>query len=167
MIKRLDFLTKHKQIHEGSCGPNIMKHILLNKYGLNIPERNLINISGCSQEYGTSVEGMMNIAENFNLNYSLKYNSSISDLIYSINKDNPVVILVQEGLNDNFKNWGKIWDKGHYIGINGFDKQEEKIFYYDPLYCKIKTISYENLNKKWHDKDSEDVYEHFAMFFEN
>jgi hypothetical protein len=167
MIKILDFKNDYKQLHEGSCGPNLMREIILYKKGLDIPESDLIDISSCSKEYGTSVKAMIALADNFNLKYYIKHNSTISDLVYSINKNNPVIILIQEGQNYKSKDWSKIWNKGHYVGINGFDEQKKEIFYYDPLYGKTKAISYQNLDKVWHDKDLENIYEHFGMFFLN
>ena len=165
MIKRLDFQNDSQQLHEGSCCPNLMREIIIYKKGLDIPESDLIDLCHCSKENGTSVKEMVALADNFGLKYYLNYNSSISDLIYSINKKNPILILIQEGQNYKSKDWSKIWDKGHYVGINGFDEQKKEIFYYDPLYGKTKAISYQNLNKVWHDKDLESVYEHFGMFF--
>jgi hypothetical protein len=165
MIKRLGFKNDYRQLHEGSCGPNLMREIILYKKGLDIPESDLIDICNCSKENGTSVQEMLNLADHFNLKYYLKYDSSISDLIYSINKENPILILIQEGQNNKSKDWSKVWEKGHYVGVNGFDEQKQKISYYDPLYGKIKTIDYVNLNLRWHDKDSENIYEHFGMFF--
>jgi len=110
---------------------------------------------------------MINLADNFNLKYYINYNSSIYNLIHSINRNNPAIILIQEGSYNKFKDWSKIWDRGHYVGISEFDEQKQKISYYDPLYGKIKSITYENLNKRWHDKDSENTYEHFGIFFKD
>jgi ABC-type bacteriocin/lantibiotic exporter with double-glycine peptidase domain len=167
MIKKLDFPIGSKQLHGGSCGPNLMKQIILYKTGLDISETKLIDICGCSEENGTSTQGMINLADNFNLKYYINYNSSIYNLIHSINRNNPAIILIQEGSNNKFKDWSKIWDRGHYVGISEFDEQKQKISYYDPLYGKIKSITYENLNKRWHDKDSENTYEHFGIFFKD
>ncbi|HOU79135.1 MAG TPA: cysteine peptidase family C39 domain-containing protein [Candidatus Pacearchaeota archaeon] len=141
MKKILKFPEGNKQINLSSCGPNAMKQVILYKIGLDIPEYQLINMSCCSTETGTPVRGMIQISKNFNLNHKLKHNASIDDIIYSINTKNPVILLIQE------------WKSGHYVVANGYDTKHEKVFYYDPLYGKTRSINYSTLNKNWHGLD--------------
>jgi len=143
-----------KQNHEGSCGPNGMRHVIAYYKGLDIPEWRLINMSCCSEKNGASIKGMVRIADNFNLNYKLRHNSSISDLVDSINRDNLVMMLIQE------------WGNGHYIIGNGYDDKYEKIFYYDPFDGKMKEMNYKNLDKNWFGLDSF-LRDHLGIFFKN
>lgn len=160
MRKRLRFpvipkrFSLRKQNREGSCGPNGMRYVIAYYKGLDIPEWQLINMSCCSQSNGAPIDGMARIAKNFNLNYELMHNSSISDLVGSINEKNPVVLLIQS------------WGTGHYVVANGYDDKHNKIFYYDPLYGKTKQMNYETLDKKWHGVD---LFErnHLGIFFKN
>lgn len=143
-----------KQHHGGSCGPNVMKKIIAYKLGIHVPEHQLINISCCSFANGASIDGMVKIANEFNLNHDLKHNSSIEEIISSINNNNPVVLLI------------RAWGNGHYIAANGYDNKFDKIFYYDPFDGKIKSMKYSTLNEKWHGLD---VFErnHFGIFFKD
>jgi uncharacterized protein YvpB len=157
----------YKQSNRGSCGPNAMKRIISYKQGLNILEQHLINLSNCSQKNGASVKGIAKIADSFNLDCIQKNNSSISDLINSINEGNPIILLIQAWPDKKIKNWSETWSYGHYIDVLGFDTLEEKIFYYDPYDGKDKEISYKKLDERWHDKTSKELYNKFGMFFIN
>jgi len=95
MKKVLNFPTYYKQINIGSCGPNAMKGVISYILRKEISEHYLINLGNSSEEHGTSVRGMAKIADNFGLKYDLKQNSSIDDLVESIKKDIPVIILIQ------------------------------------------------------------------------
>ena len=164
-----DFKYKHyKQIHEGSCGPNGLRYILINKYGLDIPEERLINLSNCSQKNGASVGGVLKVADTFNLNYRIKHKSSIQDLVDSLMDNNPAMLLIQAWPGHKVKDWSEINYLGHYIDALHADIKREKIIYYDPFDGKIKDINYETLDKKiWHDFDSKNniFYDHFGIFF--
>jgi len=152
MKKILSFPIISKQTNEGSCGPNAMKHVILYKKGLNTPEWKLINMSSCSEKNGAPIDGLARIAKNFNLSYELMHNSSIFDLINSIDNKNPAILLIQA------------WGNGHYVVANGYDNKIKKVFYYDPFDGKTKPIRYENLDKRWHGLD---MFErnHFGIFF--
>lgn len=152
MKKILKFPEKDKQINLSSCGPHAMKKVIEYKSGIDVPESQLINMSCCSWRNGAPIEGMIKIARNFNLNYDLKHNSSINDIISSIDTENPAILLVQE------------WGSGHYVVANGYDNKHEKVFYYDPLYGKTRNMNYETLDKVWHGLD---VFQRnrFGIFF--
>jgi len=165
MKKRLDFPEGYGQCEDGWCGPNLMRQVILYMKGLYIPEKKLVNISNCSIKRGTSVENMLKMAHKFNLKNYTKNNSEIEDLIYSINRGNPAILLIQAWPFKKVNDWSNAWENGHYVGANGYDEKQKKIFYYDPCDGKNKPISYETLDEVWHDKDSENIYEHFGMFF--
>lgn len=137
MKKILKFPRGNRQINLSSCGPNVLKHTIFYKKGLNISEHYLANLSCCSEKNGSLIKDIIRVAKNFNLNFNLKENSSIEDIISSINTENPVILLIQE------------WKSGHYIVANGYDSKHKKIFYYDPLYGKTREIKYETLDKIW------------------
>ncbi len=168
MKKILNFQTKFKQLGEGRCGPNALQHILINKYGLQISEEHLINLSNCSQKNGASVKGIIKIADTFGLNYETKHHCSIKDLTYSLTKNNHAILLIQAWPSHKVKDWSKVDFHGHYIDAFRADMQRKKIYYYDPFDGKIKDINYETLDKKvWHDFDPKNkiLYNHFAIFF--
>lgn len=156
MKKILKFLngTEDRQINLSSCGPHAMKQVILYKLGLDVPEYKLINMSCCSEKTGAPIKGMEQVARKFDLNYILKENSSIEDIISSIDNNNPVILFIQE------------WGTGHYVVANGYDTKQEKVFYYDPLYGKTRQMNYETLDKKWHGVD---LFKRnkFGMFFDN
>jgi ABC-type bacteriocin/lantibiotic exporter with double-glycine peptidase domain len=152
MRKILKLPEGDKQINLSSCGPNAMKKVIAYKSGIDVPEHQLINMSCCSWANGAPINGMEQVARKFNLDYELKHNSSVDDIISSIDNNNPVVLLIQE------------WGSGHYVVANGYDDKYEKVFYYDPLYGKVKNINYSTLDKKW---VGVDLFErdHFGIFF--
>ncbi len=152
MKKVLKFPEGDRQINLSSCGPNCLKQYILYKKGFSLPEHQLINMSCCSETIGAPIKGMEQVARKFNLNYDLKHDSSIEDITSSIDKNNPVILLIQE------------WGTGHYVVANGYDKQKGKIFYYDPLYGKTRNMNYKTLEKKWFGVD---LFRRnkFGMFF--
>jgi hypothetical protein len=168
MIKRLNFPESEKQYHIASCGPKAMQKVILYKKGIEVPEMDLIKIANTSRK-GTPIESMLKIANKFNLNYFIKHNYSIQDLIDSVERENPAVLSVQGWPNKKVKDWLTESAFGHYINLTGFDTREEKIFYYDPYDGKIKSMSYEKLHLVAHDIDfkSRIEYNHFGIFFEN
>jgi hypothetical protein len=166
MIKRLDFQETKKQYHIASCGTKAMQKIILYKKGIEVPESDLIRIANTSRK-GTPIASMLRIADKFDLHYFLKNNSSISDLINSIDKGNPAVLSTQDWPNKKVKDWSIETAFGHYLDIFGYDTKEEKIYYYDSYQGKIKTIRYGKLDTMWHDVDFKtgEVFDHFAIFF--
>jgi ABC-type bacteriocin/lantibiotic exporter with double-glycine peptidase domain len=154
MKKILKFPKGDKQINLSSCGPNVLKHIIFYKKGLCIPEHHLANLSCCSEKNGALIKDMVRVTKNFNLNYILKENASIDDILSSINSGNPAMLLIQE------------WKSGHYIAVNGYDTKKNKIFYYDPLYGKTRNINYETLNKVWNCLEGCER-NHFGIFFKD
>ena len=156
-----------KQINYNSCGPNVMGWVIFHKYGLKVPEEKLINISNCGRN-GAYISGMTKIADKYGLNYELKHNSLISDLIDSIDSGNPVILLIQKTwLNIKVQDWSSIQDFGHYIVVHGYSDKEEKIYYYEPYYGKKRTqISYKNLDERWHGLDLF-PRNHFGMFIQD
>lgn len=144
-----------KQINGADCGPNILKHAIFYKIGIDVPEWKLINLSCCDNKYGAPIKGMANAARKYGLRYELRENASISDLIRSIDEGNPVIIFIQA------------WDGGHYDAVTGYDDKENKIIYYDPYDGgKKKEIHYETLDKKWYGSDLY-LRNHFGIFIKD
>jgi ABC-type bacteriocin/lantibiotic exporter with double-glycine peptidase domain len=154
MKKILKFPKGKKQINLSSCGPNVLKHIIFYKKGLHVPEHYLANLSCCSKKNGALIKDIVRVAKNFNLNYTLKENASIEDIIYSINTENPAILLIQE------------WKSGHYVVANGYDTKHKKIFYYDPLYGKTRNMNYGTLSKVWFVLEGQQK-NHFAIFIKD
>jgi uncharacterized protein YvpB len=166
MIKRLDFQETKKQYHIASCGTKAMQQIILYQKGIEVPESDLMKIANTSRK-GTPVESMLKMADKFDLHYFLKHNSSIQDLIDSVNKENSAILSTQGWPSKKVKNWSIESAFGHYINLAGFDTRKEKIYYYDPYDGKIKPVNYEKLKAMWHDVDFKtgEVFDHFAIFF--
>jgi hypothetical protein len=166
MIKRLDFRETKKQYNIASCGTKAMQQAIRYKKGIYIPEVDLMRIANPSRK-GTPIESMLRMADKFDLNYFLKHNSSIQDLINSIDGGNPVILSTQRWPNKKVKDWLEAKAFGHYEIIVGYDTKEEKIYCYDPYDGKIKTTCYEKLHLIWHDMDfkSKIEYKRFGMFF--
>jgi hypothetical protein len=168
MIKRLDFQETKKQHHIASCGPKVMQRLIFYKKGIEVPEMDLIKIANTSRK-GTPIESMLKIADKFDLNYFLKHNYSIKDLIDSVNEGNPAIFSLQAWPNKKVKDWSVETAFGHYDILTGHDTKAEKIYYYDPYDGKIKNMSYAKLHLVAHDVDFKtgEIFDHFAIFFLN
>lgn len=162
MKKILKFPNGPKQLTNYSCGTNCMRYVIYYYNGVSIPEEILMRIGNTSEKAGTSLPGMKRIADKFDLDYELKFNSSISDLVQLIKEENLAVLSVQAWPNRKIQSggWKGINAFGHYVVAFGYDNKNEKLNYYDPFDGKNKTISYLKLEERWHDGD-----DHLGIFF--
>ena len=163
MRKVLKFPKISRQINKSSCGANALKSIIKYYLGENVSEKELCKIAKTTKKEGTSVPNLIRAAKKFKLKYLSKHNLTIKDLKNSIDREIPVVVLVQEWADRKISDWSGVWEFGHYVTVVGYDR--DKIIFYDPFNGKKRFLSYKDFSERWHDKDNKIKYNHFGIFF--
>ena len=134
-------------------------HAILTYYGIDTNENKILRIARTTPQNGTTIHGMVRVAEHFKLKAKLE-KLSISKLKKYIHKGIPVILLIQawgrkgKGLKDD-------WKDGHYVVAIGYDK--ERFYFEDPSSILRTYISYRDLEERWHDQGKEKKYFHEAI----
>ena len=77
----------------------------------------------------------------------------IKDLKKYINKKIPIIIAIQAWKDKKNKiDWKNDWKDGHYVAVIGYD--DKKIYFGDPSSEKTTFLTYNQLEERWHDKDT-------------
>lgn len=158
----LDF-PEFKQSFEYDCGAKSLQ-ALLAYYGIDSNEIDLIKLAGTNEKYGTPIKGIKKVAKHFGFKLIMK-SLTIAELKKYLDKDKPVLLLLQAWSNKKIKNWQNHWDHGHFTVAIGYDK--DKIYFEDP-YTSVRTyLNYKELLKRWHDIDnqSQTKYQNLGIIF--
>lgn len=147
-MKILDF-PEIKQTFKYDCGACALESVF-SYYGLDVFENEIIEVAKTVSGSGTSIYGMLHAVTHFGLKVDLK-TLSIKELKKYINKKVPVILRIQAWTSKENVDWEKDWKDGHYVVAIGYDK--EKIYFEDPWSIKRTFLSYEELEKRWHDID--------------
>jgi ABC-type bacteriocin/lantibiotic exporter with double-glycine peptidase domain len=94
----------------GLCGPPVLK-MVLDYYGVLVPETKLARLAGASRKKGTSYHGLIKAAKHFDFQVFSKEKSSLDDLAYFIKRDIPVIV-----------DWF-LEDDGHYSVVVDINKR--------------------------------------------
>jgi predicted double-glycine peptidase len=159
-----DDFPRYKQKLEWSCGASAMHHIL-DYYGMEVSEFSLIKLAGTNKKNGTPVDGITKIANAYNLDFIVKEELSLNELILNIRRNNPVILAIQALSNYKVHDWSNEWNSGHYVVATGYDPHYRCVRYQDPGLGRRMSINYTKLHKRWHDKDDNKVYDHLGIIF--
>lgn len=137
-----------------SCGNSCVQAVLA-YYDFEYTESKLIKILKTSKKWGTKSEHMINFFKR--KNFKIKYGSlSIEDLKKFINKNIPVIILIQAWAKSKKVDYTRTNQYGHYVVVSGYNKRGFIIE--DPAIFGRGKISYAQLKKRWHADDEGKVY---------
>ena len=160
MKKMLKF-PNLKQFFNYDCGACAMMGIL-DYYGIEAEEREIIKIAGTNSKTGTSFEGFKKVAKKFGFKCRIKQ-LTIDDLKKSIDKKQPVIICLQAYVEKKKPDWKKEWKFGHYAVAIGYDSK--KMYFVDPGILEETYISFAELDKRWHDKEARKKFVHMSIVF--
>jgi len=122
---------------------------LLKYYKIKVDYNTLLKASKVCPVNGLQPLKLVNLLKKFGLETNLIEHKTIRFLKSQINKDKPVVILGQSRKEYN-KSWNNTWTHGHYGIVFGYD--DNRIFLYDPSIGGVRTLTYDQLNMRWHDE---------------
>jgi predicted double-glycine peptidase len=151
-IKLLNFPIT-RQATEWSCGAAVVQ-TSLEYYGMDNKEMDLVKFLGANEEKGTKVERMIKLLNMNGLQTDVRDNMNINDIIYYIDKDIPVIIVMQAWGNTD--DYSEEWNHGHYATAIGYSRN--KILFSDPSMFNIGYLGYGELMKRWHDRDDDKKY---------
>ena len=144
----LDF-PRLRQVHKYDCGA-IVTQAILEYYGFDVREDKIIKIAKTNRK-GTSPKGIIRILRKYKLKPKI-HKFTIEQVKKFISRGHPVILLVQAWTDKQKVNWEKDWTDGHYVVAIGYDKK--KMYFEDPSSVFKIYLTFEELEKRWHDSDS-------------
>jgi len=148
-----------RQSKSFSCGASAVQAILY-YYGIEIREDKLISKLNTNSEEGTNINRIEKLFKEYNLKTKSQQLMTIDDLKSYIDKNIPVIICIQ-AWGDKNKDYSS-YDNGHYVIAVGYD--DKNIICEDPsLNDNRGSLSYQELDKRWHDIDGKNKLEHFGI----
>src|SRR3989338_4435827 len=146
-MKILDFPIL-RQTYDYDCGAKATEAVL-GYYGLDIREEKIIKIAKTTKE-GTPINGIKKVAKKYNLKCKAK-EMNIEEIKDCINKNIPVILLLQAWTEKKKPNWKEDWVDGHYVVVIGYDKK--KMYFEDPSSILRTYLNLKELKDRWHDED--------------
>lgn len=153
--KLIDF-PELRQIYNYDCGASSLLGVLV-YYGLDKREDELIKRLATTKTdmvtNGTKIFKIKEVSEYYGFDCDIKNDMSINSLISHINKDMPVIMLIQAwgDYSNNETDWKKHFDDGHYCVAIGYDG--DKIIIEDPSLTTRGYLTKEELKERWHAYD--------------
>ena len=87
---------------------------------------------------------------------------TISEVKRYIDKDIPVILVLQAWTTAKHINWKKDWEDGHYVVAIGYDR--DRIYFEDPSTFERSYLTYTELRDRWHDgTPGHRVYRHYGI----
>jgi ABC-type bacteriocin/lantibiotic exporter with double-glycine peptidase domain len=157
-MKILNF-PEFRQTSDYDCGANALQAILA-YYGIDVEENKIIKTAGTNKRIGTTIKGITKTLKK----YKLKFHSGeldIEKIKKQLDRNHPVILILQAWKNKKKVGWEKDWRDGHYVIAIGYDKN--KIYFEDPASIFRTYLSYNELDKRWHNKQKNQKYIHYAL----
>jgi len=129
----------YMQSNDGSCGPTSLRMILAH-YGLEKSERELMKLTNCTIENGTSADELVNAAKFLGFNAFYSDNNSWENLYNTVRKEGPVIV-------DWFSQIS-----GHYSPV--YDIYKKSIILADPEYGFVRDMKKDDFLSLWFDFDT-------------
>jgi len=126
-----------KQTKNYLCGPASLK-MVLSFYKINKSEKDIAKLTKTTFKKGCSLNNILKLASQLNLSAYSVDNFSISGLKKLVNNNIPIIV-----------DWFSSKGEGHYSVVVGFSKSN--IFYIDPYFGKIITMSNRDFLFRWFD----------------
>jgi len=142
----LDVKPFQETLNADMCGPASLK-IVLEYYGINKSEEELIKLCGLKRGLGVDDKGIKTAAEKFGLKVVIKNNSSFKDIEKWLTRGTPVIVnWFTRGRTDYGDS--SVAD-GHYSVVMGLD--DGFIYLQDPELGAMRKIERNNFMRVWFD----------------
>lgn len=152
-------LPQLRQTFNYDCGAKALQSVLV-YYGFEIREDHIIKKAG-THKWGTPIKGIKKVIKEYGLKCTAK-EMTIDHLKRYIDKNIPVILVLQAWRNKKKIGWEKDWIDGHYVVAIGYEK--DKILFQDPSSFEHTYLKYDELNKRWHDVDTKrKKYYHYGI----
>ena len=97
---------------------------------------------------GTKLSAIKKGAEFYGFECEIKRNMTDKDLIKCIDKDIPVIVLLQAWRLKEDEEWTESYNNGHYVVAIGYTK--DKIIFEDPYSFTRNYLTFSELKQRWH-----------------
>lgn len=172
-LKKLIEFPEFRQAFTYDCGASAVQAILA-FFGIDEREEVLMDELHVDEGRGTNIKFIKSVLENdYNITAKELSHLTIDSLKKLIDKDYPVLMLVQAWPDEkktSKKEWEEEWEEGHYVIAVGYT--DKAIIFEDPSAVVRTYISFDELDKRWHDYDElpngeEKTYDHWGMIFDS
>lgn len=137
-----------RQTYSYDCGAKVTQAVLA-YYGIDVREDKIMKLVGTTRA-GTAIKGIVKTFHKFGLKCKVS-KLNINHIKKSIDKKIPVILVLQAWTEKKKVNWEKDWIDGHYVVAIGYD--DKKIYFEDPSSVLRTYLTYEELKKRWHERD--------------
>jgi hypothetical protein len=152
-----------RQPYSYSCGASCLETVLT-YFGFIVSEAEVMKMAGTSQKDGTLVKGIIKVARKYKLKYKMHENMVIDDIKDCVDKNIPCMLAIQAYRDNRKIKYEDDWRDGHWVVPIGYDNKY--IHFEDPASQYRTFLSYDELNKRWHDIDTKDKkLFHFGISF--
>jgi uncharacterized protein len=153
--KILDFPTT-RQSFDYSCGPGAVQAVMA-YYGMDFRESQLIDSLQTDKDDGTFIKDIVKFFNSQGLSTEVKENMTISELFSYIDKNIPVIVLIQAwgSETDFMNNYTNSWNEGHFVVAIGYTNKE--VLFSDPALFNTGYIPIPEFSDRWHDYDEGDT----------
>jgi len=134
---------------------------ILTYYGFNFSYRTLYRYIGPPTDplLGVSGEEIIDLMAKVGIS-CINEKSSISKLKFYTEDGYPVIASIQHK-KESDKSWKQTTFYGHYIIV--LKVSDSKVYYMDPNYGKIRSLTIEDFKDRWHDGDENEYYQYPAI----
>ena len=115
--------------------------MVLDYFGVEISERELIKITGATAKNGTSLAGLKKAAQRLGFKLYFKNNADFEDVKFYLDKKIPPMV-------DWFSMFGG-YSEGHYSVVVGLD--DKFIYLQDPEIARVRKMPREDFKRVWFD----------------
>jgi predicted double-glycine peptidase len=153
--KILDF-PNTRQSFDYSCGSGAVQAVMA-YYGKDFRESQLIDLLQTDKDEGTLIKDIVRFINSEGLSAEVKENMTISELFSYIDKNIPVIVMIQAWGNetDFTNNYKNSWDDGHFVVAIGYTNKD--VLFSDPALYNTGYIPISEFSDRWHDYDEGDT----------
>ncbi|MBU0907687.1 MAG: C39 family peptidase [Nanoarchaeota archaeon] len=156
-MKILNF-PKLRQVYDHDCGSTAAQSVLA-YYGIDIRGDRIMKLAKTSN-CGTPTKGILKVLRKYNLK-CISQKMSISQVKRFLDKEIPVILLIQAWSAKKDVDWENDWNDGHYVVAIGYSKN--KMYFEDPSPIERTYLTFNKLKKRWHDIESSTGRAHFNL----
>lgn len=143
-------LPQLRQTYWYDCWAKALQAALV-YYGIQIREDHIMQYANTSEDW-TPIQWIIKTAHKYGLKTDSK-SMTIDDIKQYLDKNIPVIIVLQAWAQNKKIDWENDWIDWHYVVAIGYTK--DKIFFEDPSSFERTYLKYDELQKRWHDIDTD------------
>jgi len=148
-MKMLTF-PELRQTYDYDCGAKAVQAVLA-YYGIDERESPIMKLAG-TRRSGTPIRGVVRALHEYGLKCRVG-RMTIAGIRREIDRDRPVILVLQAWADKKVADWEKDWIDGHYVVAIGYDRK--RVFFEDPSSVMRTYLSFDELTKRWHDVDTD------------